>query len=60
MLKWFRRIWYGISKDREFNYHKLGCYFRNRRFTVIRNGDSMKMCEGSIKYCPICGEKLRD
>ena len=54
-----KRWLHGVVQDRQFNYHKAGCYFHNQRFTVIRNGAATKMSEGSIKYCPICGEKLK-
>lgn len=49
----------GVVKDKQFNYHKRDCYLRNYKFTVIKNGSSTKMSEYSIKYCPVCGEKLK-
>jgi hypothetical protein len=56
MFKRFKRIWFGISKDCQHNYHKLGCLLYSHAFTVIKNTDGSKMYR--IKYCPICGEKL--
>lgn len=55
----FKRWLNDVVKDNQFNYHKQNCYFRNYKFTVIRNGSAMKMSELSIKYCPICGEELK-
>ena len=59
MYKWFRKIWHNVRKDKLGNYHKCPCYLYGRRFTIIDNVCGKKIGEWSIKYCPICGEELR-
>lgn len=58
MRKWFRKIWHNVHKDKLGNYHKYPCHLAGRKFTVIDNACGKKVGEWSIKYCPICGEKL--
>ena len=59
MRKWFRKIWYNVHKDKLGNYHKYPCHLAGCKFTVIGNACGKKIGEWSIKYCPICGEELK-
>ena len=59
MHKLFRKIWYNVHKDKLGNYHKYPCCLANGKFTVIDNGCAKKVWQCHIKYCPVCGEKLR-
>lgn len=59
MRKWFRKIWYNVRKDRLGNYHKYRCFLAGGKFTVIDNASARKINEWNIKYCPLCGEELR-
>ena len=59
MRKWFRKMWYNVHKDKLGNYHRYPCHLAGGKFTVIDNTCAKKVGEWSIKYCPICGEKLK-
>lgn len=58
MGKFFKYLFGDVTQDREGNFHKQRCHLRNERFTVIVNRAGKKMCDGYVKYCPCCGEKL--
>lgn len=59
MRKWFRKMWHNVHKDKIGNYHKYPCFLAGGRFIVIDNACATKIRDNNIKYCPICGEKLK-
>ena len=60
MFELIRRWVQGVKKDNKFNYHKPYCKLRGHNFTVIKNNIGQKMWNCEIKYCPVCGERLKD
>ena len=58
MQDFFRWLFFNVGKDSRLQYHKCDCSLRNTKFTVIKNNAGLKLWDGQIKYCPVCGEKL--
>lgn len=58
-MRLLKTIFSNVIKDKYHNYHKADCSLNNIKFTVIKNHTGFKMDNCHIKYCPICGEKLR-
>lgn len=60
MRRLYNWLFLNIKKDSKGRYHDTKCALFSHNFTVIKNTGGTKLWEGQIKYCPICGAKLKD